>query len=489
MKCPKCGAEMKEGSLYCEQCGEDIHIVPDFEPELEYNLEQTLSDIVKEISSEKSNKTIDVGEKQSEIQEEVQQEEFNDKQPSKHKWYVKMCLIVLGVFLLLCVGIWGSIRQRDNSLEYQIEKAQKCVEQEQYEQAITFYCKALELTPDSIELKFSLAEVYFLINNKIEYENLLRDIVDDKNASAEQLECAYGKLVAIYRAKDDYHTINKLLLDSNNETIITKYQNYIAIEPEFSVKEGYYTTLQPLKLTTFGSGKIYFTMDGSDPDENSELYTAPILLENGEYHIKAVYINENGISSDIVSKVYHVEIEELPVPEINAVSGEYDYPISIELVNEEESVFYTTDGSIPTANSTEYTGPIPMPVGQSTFKFIRIEDGRSSEVVERTYTLHLNTDFMPENAVRAVIDYSVETGKIYNANGTFDDTEAAYQYQYQKVIHMKDVDDFYVIAEVFKDVDGTMTKTGNFFAVNVYTGKLNKLQIDSNNNYILVEIL
>ena len=29
---------MEEGKLYCEHCGEDIHIVPDFEPEIEYNM-------------------------------------------------------------------------------------------------------------------------------------------------------------------------------------------------------------------------------------------------------------------------------------------------------------------------------------------------------------------------------------------------------------------------------------------------------------------
>ena len=49
MKCPNCGAEMEEGKLYCEHCGEDIHIVPDFEPEVEYNMAQTLSDIAKEM--------------------------------------------------------------------------------------------------------------------------------------------------------------------------------------------------------------------------------------------------------------------------------------------------------------------------------------------------------------------------------------------------------------------------------------------------------
>ena len=42
MKCPNCGAEMKEGTLYCEHCGEDIHIVPELEPEKENKKEQEI---------------------------------------------------------------------------------------------------------------------------------------------------------------------------------------------------------------------------------------------------------------------------------------------------------------------------------------------------------------------------------------------------------------------------------------------------------------
>ena len=41
---------MEEGKLYCEHCGEDIHIVPDFEPEIEYNMAQTLNNIAKEMA-------------------------------------------------------------------------------------------------------------------------------------------------------------------------------------------------------------------------------------------------------------------------------------------------------------------------------------------------------------------------------------------------------------------------------------------------------
>ena len=49
MKCPKCGAEIRDGYLYCEKCGEDIHIVPDFDPEIESSMHETLSGIVEEV--------------------------------------------------------------------------------------------------------------------------------------------------------------------------------------------------------------------------------------------------------------------------------------------------------------------------------------------------------------------------------------------------------------------------------------------------------
>ena len=50
MKCPKCGNELEEGKLLCEQCGEEIKIVPDFYIELEAQMDETISNIVENIS-------------------------------------------------------------------------------------------------------------------------------------------------------------------------------------------------------------------------------------------------------------------------------------------------------------------------------------------------------------------------------------------------------------------------------------------------------
>ena len=67
MKCPKCGYELTEGHLYCDCCGEEIRIVPDFEPEIEQELNETLSSLFVELE--------EVEAKQDNITDESMKEE------------------------------------------------------------------------------------------------------------------------------------------------------------------------------------------------------------------------------------------------------------------------------------------------------------------------------------------------------------------------------------------------------------------------------
>ncbi len=464
MKCPNCGAEMKDGRLYCESCGEDIHMVPDFEPELEHNIEQSMGHILADVAQtdEKVKKGMD------------------SKKPLIIGWSV------VGVFLVaLIVGVL--LLFQHFSPQDQVEKARQATAKGKYEKAIRHYTRAMELDQLNVDLKFELAEVYFLKNDKTEYEYWLLNIVEDPNTDAEQLESAYGKLIAVYRARNEYQTINDMLLKCNNEAIKAAYHGYLAAPPQFSVSAGVYNEVQALKLTVTGKGTIYYTINGEAPNETSEHYTAPILLENGRFFVQAVFVNENGVSSEIASAKYVIDVDELEEPQINADGGEYSTPIDITVMNDTENIYYTTDGSEPTMDSMRYKEPIPMPLGVTTFKFARLETGRTSRVVERTYTLVLDTDITAEAAVDKVREYSLSTGKIIDNSGHFDDTKACYQYHFLWVININDINDFYVVAEVLMDAEGISTKTGNYYAINAYTGNFYKLQIE-NGVYTLIEV-
>ena len=63
MKCPNCGCEIKEGHLYCETCGTEIQMVPDFEPEIENSIMETLSNLAEGIRGKNRAEKIPKGEK------------------------------------------------------------------------------------------------------------------------------------------------------------------------------------------------------------------------------------------------------------------------------------------------------------------------------------------------------------------------------------------------------------------------------------------
>lgn len=473
MKCPNCGAEMAEDRLYCEKCGEDIHIVPDFEPELESNMMQSIEHILEDVVQSSEKKAEDDGKAH-------RGGIFNDKSKRIKIW------IALGVAaLLLVVGCVKVIQYY--SPDYQTERARYLTTLGRYDKAIQHYTRAMELDRFNVDLKLDIAEVYFLKNDKENYEYWLREIVQDPQSDLELLESAYGKLIAIYRAKGDYQTINEMLLSCESESVRTVYQSYLSEMPQFSVPAGEYDEVKALKLTVTGKGNIYYTVNGTTPDESSELYTTPILLENGDYIVRALFVNENGVMSDVAYAEYHINVEELEAPELNLDGGEYDTPLFITVTNDSENIYYTLDGTDPDLNSAQYTDPIPMPLGISTYKFARLESGRRSAIVERTFIFSLNTDFTPENAVDRIRENALNSGKIFDDTGHFDDTGACYQYQYLYVEDINNINAFYVVAEILVDAEGISSRTGNYFAVNAYTGYCYKLQND-NGSYELSEL-
>ena len=210
------------------------------------------------------------------------------------------------------------------------------------------------------------------------------------------------------------------------------YLGHFVATSEQDMINNSYNSRQQILLSRNYRGSIY-SRDG-------EVLAETILNDEEEESRNYPYKN---LFSHIVGYSTQGRMGVEAPPEVTTVSGDYEFPINIE-VTDGNDVYYTTDGSDPTQNSAVYSGPIPMPLGKSTFRFIRIAEGRKSDIVEKSYNLVMNTDFMPEDAVKKVVNHAIQSGKISEESGSFDESGAAYLYQYQYVTNINKIDDFVV---------------------------------------------
>ncbi len=465
---------MEEGHLYCEKCGEEIHIVPDFEPEIEYSMNETLSGIVEDVLAE--------------VPKEA--DALADKRKRKRK---SIWPLVIGLScVLLAAGTVAAInavsRYRYHSSSYQISKAEACVAAGNLEKAAEYYERAIELKPEEIPLRFALAELYGTMKQEQSYTDCLSNIIISGYATEDEIESAYKKMIVFYRDKEDYAAIHTLLVNTDNEAIRVAYQEYMAVPPEFSYQEGTYAEVVPLKLTSSIQGTIYYTLDGSMPDENSDVYTMPIFLETGTYQVSAMFVNEYGIQSEVVAKTYVIDIIKPPAPEVENYSGDYTAPTMISVVVPMDcTVYYTTDGTLPTEQSALYTAPIPMPIGKSTFKFVCYNaEGVAGECTTRQFELLIETDFTVDMALAGLTEIMVANGKILDVQGTpAGSISGRYLYAFQYALTIAKQGDFYIISEIYEDSAGVQNRTGTTYAANVYTQQYFVLSRDALGGYVL----
>ncbi len=86
--------------------------------------------------------------------------------------------------------------------------------------------------------------------------------------------------------------------------------------PMFSVPGGFYESAVQLALTSATEGAaIYYTTDGSDPDENSNLYTDPLTFDE-TVTVRAIAIASSLDNSPINSRTYEIEVEATEVSTI-----------------------------------------------------------------------------------------------------------------------------------------------------------------------------
>ncbi|GAB3529058.1 chitobiase/beta-hexosaminidase C-terminal domain-containing protein [Arthrobacter monumenti] len=99
-----------------------------------------------------------------------------------------------------------------------------------------------------------------------------------------------------------------------------------------------------------------------------------------------------------------------PVVTASKTAGAYRYGSTVELTADEAAdIYYSIDGSTPTADSKPYTAPITIE-GPIELKYIGIDEaGNASDVRSHTYTLDFQ-DVSSETMWKTQIDWAVEQG-------------------------------------------------------------------------------
>lgn len=444
---------IEDGKLFCDKCGEEIRIVKDYEPDVEGFMNRIGQDILTE---------------PSQLNTDDPEEEPRRPRLSRVQKWTAVCVTCLSLFLL-AVGVMALMRFR--SAEYQNARARQYMEKKDFASALSYAGRAAQLEPDNAayltDYVVCLAAQGKEQETKESCLKLLK--LDPANGAA------YKELIPIYEEEGAYQKISDLLLSCPDEKIVNQYPSYIAKPPEFSYAGGIYNELISLKLSANTSGVIYYTMDGTEPDENSQVYASPILLEAGNYQIRAVFVNDYGAVSAQTNEKYYVDVTVPEAPAVQPEKGEYGRPTLIHVdTGENCTVYYTTDGSAPTQDSIQYTGPFPMPVGVTRLRFISYSAaGAASEETGVTYTLNLHAALSIEAARNKLLIELKDAGVIQDMSGSVKTGTGHNVYNYRCAVTIEGTD-YYLYREYYEDDAGNRAGTGTDYVVGIMEGQCYK---------------
>ncbi|MBD5556162.1 MAG: tetratricopeptide repeat protein [Roseburia sp.] len=383
MKCVKCGAELKEGCLYCSVCGQESQILPDYGVlEDEY---------LRSILQAEDKQTDQI--RTSDRKAPKRQDAMPKKQaasPKKSSWMpiVAVCCL-LAVVIIVAVSVKVSINNKNaNSYDYQVQMAEKELVDHNYENALNYYKRALTIQTNDIAVRMAMADIYI---NQNEYDSamvLLMEVIEKDPKNSE----AYRRLINIYEKKEDYDSIVELARGVEDTAILELFAGYIVAAPVISPDEGEYDDILMITLFSVDEDNIYYTLDGSVPSaENGILYSEEEKIQiqkDGIYELQAVCCNEKGIYSATEKSVFTVKLAPPEYPTVTPDGGRMSEETFVTIEAEPGcNIYYTWDGTDPTELSERYEIPIQVPEGNTVLSVLVVdrETGLNSGVYRTNF--------------------------------------------------------------------------------------------------------
>jgi hypothetical protein len=280
-----------------------------------------------------------------------------------------------------------------------------------YGTPVTFDVSVIDLSKKGVpvgtlELTFSGFPVY---SNRSLYTGIL-DSSGHIRFATKSLPIGTDKLFA------NFHALNANYADNSLPFTETVAQS-AATSPIFSPPAGTYTGPQSVTITSLtANATIHYTFDGSTPTAASPAYSQPLTVPSS-LTIRAVSSAADYADSPIASSAYTINPPPLaPAPSMMPPPGTYTSPQQIELSDAlpDAKIYYTTDGSTPTIQSSLYTKSVFLN-STSTVQAVAVADGFSpSSITSAVYTINLPTpDFSVSVADASVTVSQTQPGKTF----------------------------------------------------------------------------
>ena len=380
MKCSKCGAEIEVGSVFCKKCGEPVQMVPDYNI-LEDDFLVSLLD--EQQNAKQESKTLEEKAVKSEknTSNRVGKESTKKQNGFVALWKNKkarggiiagiIALVILIVFLVLYL----------TSYDHYVAKGKAADTKEEYTEALTYYNRAIKKNDAKAKAKILAANDYMKLTEYDKAEELLLSVIEKDSDNV----AAYKSLIVLYLTTGSYDKLDFLQTQVTNQKIIDLFNDHLVSAPVFSVDGGKYDDDVIIELHA-KTGKIYYTLDGSNPTEGGILYTEPFTLKEGTTTVQAVCEDGEKVS-EVIAKRYKISYADPEAPVVIPAGGSFTTPTTITVeVPEGASVYYTWDGTTPTQSSAKYTAPIDMMEGNNILSLLLVDKhGKTSNVSEYNY--------------------------------------------------------------------------------------------------------
>ena len=417
MICPKCGAYVKDGSLLCDRCGT-------FLSAKERRERAGRDDTVLREDSRSSRWVYDdlavpepAREKPRADSRPVETARSLEHRSTRHKarkrFHINWAVMAIVLAVLLMMGVAGTYLYLTQTLNGQvilIRSGREVNSAPAYWSAGEKYLDYGYLT-DAVGC-FETARAMDEKNKTVNVDHLLTMAgAYEANGQDEEAEAVYTllyqelcpsrsepytNLIRMFRAQGRNPEAADMMLTAYQNTGLMTYrqerEQFIPALPLADLTGSTYDKAQVVHLTSSQNFDIYYTLDGTDPEEFGVLYEGEILLDEGSYAIRAVCKNGD-LYSDVYSVSYVISLPSPSAPRTNLAPETYTRDQTVKIRNTEKDdsivIYYTIDGSTPTELSPVYDGnAIKLPHGWVEVKAIAVNSyGKKSTVMTYKYKI------------------------------------------------------------------------------------------------------